>query len=421
MERIYLILAAAALTACGPRGSQTPVPASPPITVNTVAVEAFDAPPAITSTASFAATEAAELGPETEGVVREVYVRLGDSVSAGQPLLQLETKEAQWRLDEALARAAEAEAAVRQAEARVGPDGPELTADVLNAQSAVDSAEEDARLAASEAARAERLWATKDISQSSYDRARSASLNAQARLRGARQQLAAARNGAQQAARGIDVARAQRQSAQAQVSQARKRVADTVLRAPFAGVVTGRSISVGEFAGPQSKLVRLEKVEPLKLVFTIPEPPGLIAGLPVEARVAAWPGEVFRGKLRTPNGSLDAASRALTVEAEFANPGHRLKPGYFADARILLGGAERALRLPAAALDFDPRTETYRVWCYQQGQVKLHLVAVPRKQGPTVELRAAEAAGLTAGTRVVLSPPPTLYDGMAASLRQEIR
>lgn len=395
--------------------------ASPVPALRAGTVVAFEAAPALVSTASFAAIEAAELGPETEGVVREVYVRVGDTVVAGQPLLRLEAREAQWRLEEARARVREMQASLRQAEARLGTDGRrdlETSAEVLNAQSAVDTAEEEGRLAEIEESRAARLRNTKDISQSSYDRAKSTLLSAQARARGAKQQLAAARNTARQSAQGIDMARAQFESAQTQAAQAEKRVSDTVLRAPFAGVVTGRTISVGEYVGPQSKPLRLEKTDPLKLVFQLPETSAaqVKAGLGVEARVSALPGEVFHGKLRTPNASLEAGSRALTVEAEFTNPGRRLKPGYFAEAKILLGGVESRLRVPAAALDFDPRTETYRVWSYSAGKAKLHLVGLPRKQGQVAELRPIDAGGLPAGASVILQPPSNLYDGMPVTI-----
>lgn len=415
---ILLLAGLVGLAACGNKMETRKIAAAPPLTVRTAAAEGVEVTPAIVSTASFAAIEAAELGPETEGVVREVYVRVGDAVAAGQPLLRLESREAQWRLAEAQARVAEMEAVWRQAEARLGADGRRnlnLSAEVLNAQSAVDAAEEDARLAQIEEARANRLRTTKDISQSSYDRAKSALLGAEARRRGARQQLAAAQNVAQQSAQGIDIARAQLESARAQAAQAQKRASDTVLRAPFPGVVTARTVSVGEFVGLQSKPLRVEKVDPLKLVFALPEADAarVQAGLTVEAQVSALPGEVFRGKLRSPNGALDSASRALTVEAEFANPSRRLKPGYFAEGKILLGGAAARLRLPAAALDFDPRTETYRVWSEVNGKAKLHLVGIPRKAGLVAELLPAEAAGLTAGARVILSPPPTLFEGMA--------
>ena len=417
-SNLYLLAGLLTLASCASRETTKAASSPAPPSLRAAKVEAFEAPPILASPANFAAIEAAELSPETEGIVREVFVRVGDPVAAGQALLRLESRDAQWRLDEAKARVSEMQAAWRQAEARLGSDGQrnlDLSAEVLNAQSAVDSAEEEARLAQIEEVRAARLRATKDISQSSYDRAKSSLLGAQARLRGARQQLAAARNTARQSAQGIDMARAQLDSAQAQAAQAQKRLGDTVLRAPFAGVVTGRSISVGEYVGPQSKPLRLEKIQPLKLVFQLPEAQAarLKAGLTVEARVSALPDEAFTGKLRAPNGALDSASRALTVEAEFANDQRRLKPGYFAEAKILLGGLEPRLRLPANALDFDPRTETYRVWSATNGKLKLHLVGVPRKQGGVAELHPATAGGLAGGAQVILDPPSNLYDGMS--------
>lgn len=424
--KYYLLLGGLCLVSCTskPEIKKDERPVQVPM-LNTASVEAYSAAPTITSTASFAAIEAAEIGPETEGVVREVFVRLGDSVSAGQPLLRLESREAQWRLDEAQARVNEMAAALRQAQARLGAEGqtnPDLSAEVLSAQSGVDSAEEEVRVAVIEDQRAERLRSSKDISQSSYDRAHSTLLSAQARLRGAKQQLAAAKNGASQFSQGIAIARAQYESSLAQAAQARKRLADTTLRSPFAGVVTARTISVGEFVSPQSKPLRIDKIDPLMLVFQLPEAQAaqVRAGLLVHARVSALPGKFFEGKLRAPNASLESSSRALTVEAEFQNPQRKLKPGYFAEAKISLGGEETRLRLPTAALDFDPRTETYKVWSFHSGKLKLHLVGQPQKQGAVAELSASGGAGLRAGSQVVLQPPPNLYDGMPATAANAI-
>ncbi len=402
------------LTACG--NQPKPVAAAPAqkVSVSVGVVESFEAPPSVNATASFAAIDAADLAPETEGVVREVFVRLGDPVNAGQPLLRLEDREAQLRLAEAQARVTEMQAALRQAQARLGAASEvnvQLTPDVLNARAALDQAEEDVRLAEIEAQRARRLNETKDISQSSHDRAQSALLSAQARLRGAQQQLALATNTARQSAQGISMAQAQLAAAEAQASQARKRSADTLLRAPFAGVITARQVSVGEFVSPQSKPLRLERVDPLKLVFQLPADQGvaLKAGQAVEAQVSALPGETFTGRLRAPNAALDPTSRALTVEAEFPNPQRRLKPGYFAAARILLAGSETRLRVPTRALDFDPRTETYRVWLVEAGQARLRLVGVPVKRGDIAELAAT--TGLGAGAALILDPPASLFDG----------
>ena len=420
--KLLFILLIVVLVGCGAKSAAPVSAATTAPSVRLGVVEAVEARQSLAASATFAAIDSAELSPETEGVVREVFVRLGDVVSAGQPLLRIEAREAQWRLDESKARVSEMQAALRQAEARLGGEGQkdsDLSAEVLSAQSSVDGAEEEFRLAEIEEGRAARLRATKDISQSSYERAKSTLLGTQARLRGARQQLAAVKNAGRQATQAIAMARAQLESAQAQAAQAQKRAGDTTLRAPFAGVITGRTISVGEYVGPQSKPLRLDRTDPLKLVFQLPESQAgkVRPGMEVEARLTALPEQVFEGRLRAPNGALDASSRALVVEAEFANAQRLLKPGFFAEGKIFLGGTEARLRLPKAALDFDPRTETYRVWSFQKGNVKLHLVGVPARQGATVEL--APMAGLGQGTQVVLDPPANLFDGMAVTTAEK--
>jgi HlyD family secretion protein len=131
---------------------------------------------------------------------------------------------------ETSAQLQEAEANASQIEARLGlrpgqPFNPETVPDVMNAKAALD-------LAQAEFDRIKSLLDQKVVSQSEYDQRRT-------QVEAARQQHQAAKNAAEQSFRSLEAARAR-------VALAKKGVDDTLVRAPFAGVVAERLVSVGD-------------------------------------------------------------------------------------------------------------------------------------------------------------------------------
>ena len=101
---------------------------------------------------------------------------------------------------------------------------------------------------------------------------------------------------------------------------------DTVVRAPFAGQVTARLVSVGEYVSKSSKLVTIVRSNPMKLQLQMPEANAsrIRVGLRVTARVAAYPALEFVGEISAINPAISVESRALTVEVRFQNPDLKL-------------------------------------------------------------------------------------------------
>lgn len=79
-------------------------------------------------------------------------------------------------------------------------------------------------------------------------------------------------------------------------------------------------------------------------------------GQTIEVTVPAYPVAVFTGKVQYIGDVLDEATRTVTVRAEVANPDEKLKPGMFADLRIVLDRVERAVVVPEQALIDDGGT-----------------------------------------------------------------
>ena len=224
------VLTAAALAAaifsaaCSAERTSAAAPAEPaPVAVRAAAVQPQAIDRFLRVTGSLAADEKADVAAETGGRVIETPVERGTRVTAGTVLVRISATEADASLREAEANAA-------QLEARLGlvagqPFEPLKVPDVLNAKASLDWAEADF-------ARIKALLDQKVVSQAEYDQRLT-------QVQAARQQYQTAQNGAQQSFRS-------RQAARARVDLARKSAADTVVRAPFSGIVAERLVSTGD-------------------------------------------------------------------------------------------------------------------------------------------------------------------------------
>src|SRR5208337_5298861 len=128
-------------------------------------------------TGSFLAEESSDVAPPAAGRVIETPVDAGAFVKEGQLLAKLEDRDAQLRLQAAVASEQQAEASLRQAESRIGlAQGGKFDAnsvpEVLSAQASYDSAVAQAKNSEADAQRYNALVNTGDVSQSAYDKAR---------------------------------------------------------------------------------------------------------------------------------------------------------------------------------------------------------------------------------------------------------
>src|SRR5205085_7440446 len=124
------------------------------------------------------------------------------------------------------------------------------------------------------------------VSQSEFDQRRT-------QMEAARQQYEAARNAAAQQYQSLLAARAR-------VTLARKALADTVVRAPFAGLVAQRMVSIGDYVTRGMKVAEVVRITPLRIELTVPEQfvASVTVGQPVSFSVDAFPGRTFEGRVR---------------------------------------------------------------------------------------------------------------------------
>ena len=135
----------------------------------------------------------------------------------------------------------------------------------------------------------------------------------------------------------LETLEARRDADRAALEAAESRLNDTVIRAPFAGRVGLRRVSLGALVGPGTVITTLDDTDTIKLDFDVPETAlSLIGdGLPVVAHSAAWPEEEFRGKVASVDTRIDPVSRTVRVRAQLPNKEQKLRPGMFLTVALL--------------------------------------------------------------------------------------
>ncbi|MEJ8572857.1 efflux RND transporter periplasmic adaptor subunit [Microbaculum marinum] len=141
--------------------------------------------------------------------------------------------------------------------------------------------------------------------------------------------------------RARDEALSEMQVGKALLTMAEVRLQKTKMVAPFDGIVGLRMVSKGEYVEPGDKLVNLEKIDPIKVDFSIAERylPHVKNGAEVKITVDALNGQAFTGKVFAINPQIDPAGRSIALRAEVPNPDNVLRPGLF--VRVSLQTAER--------------------------------------------------------------------------------
>src|SRR3954447_14537349 len=385
-------LAAALFSAAcsGERTSAAALPEPAPVAIHVAKVDTHPIDRFLRVTGSLLADEHAEVAAEIGGRVVGTPVERGTHVTAGAVLVRLSATESDASLREAQANAGQLEARLGLAAGQ--PFDSARVPDVLNAKASLDWAESDF-------GRIKSLLDQKVVSQAEYDQKLT-------QVQAARQQYQLAQNVAQQSYRGL-------QAARARVDLARKTAGDTVVRAPFAGIVAERLVSTGDYVSRGTKVARVVRIDPVRVELTVPEQYLSLVSTAQAVRLSvdAYPNEVFTAKVRFVSPALKSDQRALTVEAVAPNADGRLKPGLFATALLQQPRPAPALLVPATAVETVAGTSRVYVIA-ANNKVEERIVTLGEKVGDRLEL----ATGVKAGETVAADPRGKLADGVRVQI-----
>jgi RND family efflux transporter MFP subunit len=303
----------------------------------TVQVELDEAPLERLFDGTVEAVNQATMSAQTAGRIAEVFYDVDDYVEPGAAIVRFSDVEQQSALQQANAALAEALARSKQAE------------------------EDFARVSG--------LFETGAASKREYDQALASNDAAKARV-------AAARSG---------------------VESAKQQAEYTLVRAPYAGIVTERHVEVGEAVRVGQPLMSGLSLETLRVVVDLPQQVAARVREHLQAFVLTDEGRVEVKKI-TIFPYADSASNSFRVRLELPEGQHSLYPGMFVKVAFVVGDAQRLL-VPTVALML--RSEVTGVYVVDESaKVRMRQVRVGGKFGDRTEV----LSGLRAGERVATDP-----------------
>jgi membrane fusion protein, multidrug efflux system len=363
------------LAGCGTQreeASTEPATATAAVPVTAVTVAETDWPSIYEATGTVKARTSAQISSRVMAYVREVRVRVGDHVAAGQTLIVLDAKDLEAREQTAEAGRAQAASAVAEADQAI-----------VSARANLDLAQATFR-------RMKDLHDKKSISNQEFDEATTRQKLARANL-----DMALARR------KEIDTRIAQ---ADAEVNSAKIQTGYATVTVPFAGVVTEKSVDPGNLAVPGATLLTIEQQGGYRLEVTVGEDnlSKIRLGQSVEVRLDSLP-RPLNGRVAEIVPAVDPASRSFTVKIDLpANP--ELRAGMFGRARFAIG-KRKVLAVPAAAITQKGQMQ----WVYvdDHGTARSRLITLGERQADNLEA----LSGLSAGERVISPLPANVTDG----------
>ncbi|NQD91591.1 efflux RND transporter periplasmic adaptor subunit [Pseudomonas sp. CrR25] len=225
---------------------------------------------------------------------------------------------------------------------------------------------------------------------------------------------------------------AELQKASASVAQLQAQLAKKRILAPFSGTIGIRQVDVGDYLSPGVAIATLQDLSTLFVDFFLPEQavPKLAIDERVRFSVAAYPDEVFEGKIDAINPKVEDTTRNVQVRATLDNPDNKLLPGMFANLEVLLPGEPQHIVVPETAITYtlygnsvyvigERKDEDGAVLKDDQGQAQL---AVERRFVETGERRDGQVViikGLEAGEQVVTAGQLKLDNGAHVAIVAE--
>jgi RND family efflux transporter MFP subunit len=273
---------------------------------------------------------------KVSGDVKQITVREGDPVQAGQMLVRVDTAD--------------------------------LDAKLIERQGQLESAKAQLALAEKTLSTNQKLLKQNFISQTAFDSSES----------------------------NMNVTRGSVKSAEAQVRLAQNALRDAVATAPLSGIVAKRHVQPGEKVAFDTPLVTVVDLKAIELQAMVPaiDIPELKAGMSVDLTVDGFGERKFAGRIERINPATEPGTRAILVFVGIPNPNNELRGGMFATGRVALAASAPVLSLPVNAVRSEAG-QTF-VWTIEDGKLVRRMVVLGRRDEETgrVELKTALPAGL---------------------------
>jgi RND family efflux transporter MFP subunit len=311
------------------------------------------------------------------GYVKRRLVDIGDHVSKGQLMAEIEAPE----LDQ---QVRQAEAGLQQAKSTLSGARHNLRQAEANLKLAKVTAERWRVLVAKGVVSRQEA----DQKDADYERQQASVEAAQAAVRVAEDNI---------------------RSSEANLRRLMELHAFTKIAAPFAGIVTARNVDIGSLVSPGGgpPLFRVAQIGTLRIMVDVPQSsaPFIRVGQRAEVTLQELGGRKFDGHVSRTASALDAATRTLPAEVQVANPDGVLLPNMYAQVRLFQVASAPSVLIPGDALVV--RADGTQVAVVAGNRVHFQKVEVGRDYGAFTEIRA----GLNGDEYVATSPGDDVKEG----------
>lgn len=379
--------------------TQNPSKQPKPLLVEVAPVERGDIVQRLELSGEVVAGDSVVIAATKEGPIAYCPWREGDTVTAGDKLVEIDREV--HRAEAQTAEAALAVASAKLDDLKAGARPEEI-----------DKAEANVRRWQATLAEARRsyerqkqLVADDFTSQQSVDQARERMDVAEAELAAGRENVSMLKAGPTETE--IAVQKSVVAEAAARLALAKAHLAECVITAPFDGVITAVHTRPGDLATPRSPLLEMYAPDSLVIRFSVPEAHSgaMRSGLRLIATFDALAGKTFSAEVVRVYPQLDESMRTRTVEAKLTESA-KIVPHMFARLNLELKRADDAALSPAEAILTAPSGERY-VFVVDQGKARRQVIEVGIEQEKMVQT----LSGLEAGQRVVVAGQAALRDG----------
>jgi HlyD family secretion protein len=339
----------------------------------TARVERGDMATYVSATGTLNPVVTVQVSTQVSGTIAKLFVDFNSVVHEGQPVAQLDQATFHAKLTEAEALLENARAEVKNTTANVQT----VRAAIENAQAEVASQRANlqrAQVAVVDAKRgldrnqalSERHLISRserDTAQTGYDSGVAQHNGAQAQLASAEAKVRSAQAQLRSAEAQVEKAKAQVSQALAAVEQAKVEVDRTVIRSPISGMVMSRNVDVGQTVAASLQAPTLfsiaHNLTHMQVDANVSEADiGTVApGQAVTFTVDAYPSQIFRGTVREIRSAPLVVQNVVNYDTVIAvdNSALQLKPGMTATVSILVVQRDKVLKVPKAALRFQPQ------------------------------------------------------------------
>jgi membrane fusion protein, multidrug efflux system len=223
-----------------------------------------------------------------------------------------------------------------------------------------------------------------------------------------------------------DRAAAEQKSTEARVGEIRATIERKVIHAPFSGVLGIRQVHLGQYLSAGDPVVSLQALDPIYVNFGVPQQEAgqLKAGRRVRLTADNLDNVVLTGRVTALDSVVDETTRNVRVQATFANPNGKLRPGMFVQVEATAGASQSIIALPASAISYAPYGDSVFVVSDMKDPAGKPYRGVRQqfvKLGATRGDQIAVVSGVKAGEEIVTSGVFKLRNGAAVQVNNKVK